>query len=195
MPKTLAQRYELIALNRVKPNPANVNQGDYGAIMESIDANGFFGAILANERTGHILIGNHRYKVAIDQGFDLIPCIWVNVTESQERRIMLADNRTARLGSDDTAALAALLTELAAEDQGLSGTGFDGDDLDDLLNELTKEPKGPDKDPGQEDTRPCVIVYFDNPSERDIYFRKAKDQGFEAVSAAAGEVKLKAARK
>lgn len=134
--KTINQGFEEVPLDNLKMHPRNANQGDFGAIQESIDTNGFFGAVTANRRTGHILAGNHRYKVAKDQHAATIPVIWVDVDEEAELRILLADNRTTRLGHDDENALAALLSELALSDGGLAGTGFDGDDLDDIIERM-----------------------------------------------------------
>jgi len=134
--KTINEGFENVPLANLKPHPRNVNQGDFGAIHESIEQNGFFGAVTANRRTGHILAGNHRYKVAQDAHAATIPVIWVDVDEEAELRILLADNRTARLGHDDESALAALLSELALSDDGLKGTGFDGDDLDEIIGRM-----------------------------------------------------------
>jgi hypothetical protein len=134
--KTINTGFEEVPLQNLKMHPRNVNQGDFGAIQESIEGNGFFGAITANKRTGHILAGNHRYKVAKEQHAATIPVIWVDVDEQQELRILLADNRTARLGHDDENALAALLSELSLSDDGLKGTGFDGDDLDEIIGRM-----------------------------------------------------------
>jgi ParB-like chromosome segregation protein Spo0J len=99
--KTINEGFENVPLANLKMHPRNVNQGDFGAIQESIEANGFFGAVTANKRTGHILAGNHRYKVAKEQHAASIPVIWVDVDEEAELRILLADNRTARIGHDD----------------------------------------------------------------------------------------------
>lgn len=134
--KTINTGFEEVPLQNLKMHPRNVNQGDFGAIQESIEANGFFGAVTVNKRTGHILAGNHRYKVAKEQHAATIPVIWVDVDEESELRILLADNRTARLGHDDENALAALLSELALSEGGLSGTGFDGDDLDEIIGRM-----------------------------------------------------------
>jgi len=80
------------------------------------------------------------------------------VDDEAALRILLADNRTARLGSDNEAALAELLTELAGTERGLAGTGFDGDDLDTLLNDLagqagTELLTDPDEIPDNAPTR------------------------------------------
>jgi len=142
MPRTINTAIESVPLAALKPHHRNVNQGDFGAIAESIESNGFFGTLVANRRTGRILVGNHRYHVAKAQGFAEVPVAWVDVSDEEELRILLADNRTARLGSDNEAALAELLSELIATDVGLIGTGFDGDDLDRLIADLADAAPG-----------------------------------------------------
>jgi DNA modification methylase len=117
-----------------------------GAILESINENGFYGSIVAQRSTGFILAGNHRYQAALQAGASEVPVTWVDVDDARALRILLADNRTTRLGHDNEQALAELLKELA-DDGGLAGTGYDGDDLDELLKELGEEPTAP-ADPG-----------------------------------------------
>lgn len=142
--KILNDGLEVASLDAVRPHPRNPRQGDVGAISVSINENGFYGAIIAQRSTGYILAGNHRYQAAIAAGADRIPVQWVDVDDAHALRILLADNRTNDVASYDDAALAELLTELA-EDGGLTGTGYDGDDLDQLLNDLA-----PKDDDGEE---------------------------------------------
>jgi len=148
MPKTINTAIEDVPLARLKFHPRNANQGDFGAIQQSVEANGFYGTIVANKRTGHILAGNHRYAVAKQMGFERVPVSWVDVDAEQELRILIADNRTTRLGIDNEAQLAELLSELAATPAGLLGTGFDGDDLDELIAKMTVPDFEPVEDTG-----------------------------------------------
>ena len=148
MPKTINTGIEDVPLSRLKFHPRNANQGDFGAIQQSVEANGFYGTIVANKRTGHILAGNHRYAVAKQMGFERVPVSWVDVDAEQELRILIADNRTTRLGIDNEAQLAELLSELAATPAGLLGTGFDGDDLDELIAKMTVPDFEPVEDTG-----------------------------------------------
>jgi DNA modification methylase len=141
MPKTINTKIEDVLLAGLKPHPRNANQGDFGAIQQSVEANGFYGTVVANKRTGHILAGNHRFAVAKQLGFERIPVAWVDVDDQEELRILIADNRTTRLGIDNEERLAELLSELAQTPEGLLGTGFDGDDLDDLIGRLAGESK------------------------------------------------------
>lgn len=137
MPKNINHAIEDAPIGALKIHPRNVNQGDFGAIQESVKTNGFYGVIVANKRTGHILAGNHRYAVAKQLGFERVPVAWVDVNQEEEVRILVADNRTTRLGADNESRLADLLAELAQTDVGLTGTGFDGDDLDRMIGDLS----------------------------------------------------------
>jgi hypothetical protein len=138
---TKAQEYELVSVGAIKPHPRNSRQGDIGAIHESITENGFFGACVVQRSTGHILAGNHRYLAAIDADFNEVPVIWVDVDDDRALRILLADNRTNDIASYDNAALAEILSELANTSD-LLGTGFDGDDLDQLIADLANHGGG-----------------------------------------------------
>jgi hypothetical protein len=55
-------------------------------------------------------------------------------------RILLADNRTAEKAEREPEPLADLLQELEQTEDGLDGTGYMGDDLDELLDDLDKLP-------------------------------------------------------
>lgn len=154
MPKVINTAIESVPLNLLKPHPRNVNQGDFGAIQQSVETNGFYGTIVANRRTGHILAGNHRYAVAKAMHYADVPVAWVDVDDEQELRILIADNRTTRLGIDNEASLAELLSELAVTPIGLEGTGYDGDDLDALISGVAANAKSPDEFPEVDETLP-----------------------------------------
>lgn len=141
------QKYELVEVDQLTPHPENVNEGDVGEIGVSIEKNGWFGAVLANPRTGRILAGKHRWLAAKQKGAKKVPTLWrLCETDEEEVRVMLACNQTTRLGRDDSTKLADLLTELAKTPVGLLGTGFSGDDLDLLLSDLA----GPTFEPATE---------------------------------------------
>jgi len=115
-----------------------------GAIHTSIEENGFYGAVVVQRSTGHILAGNHRYRAVMAAEGYRIPVLWVDCDDRTAEKILLADNRTGELAHRDDEALAELLKELSAEDD-LLGTGYDGDDLEALLKEL--DPAGGGEDP------------------------------------------------
>src|SRR5882724_9329726 len=137
-PPILNQEYARVSVDVLKLHPRNIRQGDTGAIYESIEANGFYGACVVQRSTNFVLAGNHRLIGAKNAGLKEVPVIWVDVDDEAALRIMLVDNRTNDLASNSEAALAELLTELARTPVGLAGTGFDGDDLDLLLSDLAR---------------------------------------------------------
>lgn len=132
----LNEALESVAVADLKLHPWNVNEGDIGAIHQSIEHNGFYGAVVAQRSTGYVLAGNHRLQAAQAAGAESVPVIWVDVDDEHALRILLADNRTTRLGHDDPAALADLLNEILDSAGTLDGTGYTGDDLDELLADL-----------------------------------------------------------
>lgn len=124
---------ESVALDSLRPHPRNPRNGDTDAIQESLRVNGQFKPIVVAD-DGTILAGNHTYAAAAALGWDAISVVRLPVAADSEAatRIMLADNRTSDLGRYDDAQLADLLQLLDAE-TGLVGTGYDSDDLSDLL--------------------------------------------------------------
>jgi hypothetical protein len=136
--KLINEAYEITPCENLKVHPRNVNQGDLKAIESSIGANGFYGAVVAQKSTGYVLAGNHRFMAAKEANLCEIPVIWVDVDDDRALRIMLADNRTTRLGKDDQSALAELLSDLATTDLVLEGTAYSGDDLDEIIAGLEK---------------------------------------------------------
>jgi hypothetical protein len=123
-------------------HPDNPRQGDVGAISASIEVNGWYGTVVAQSSTGRVLAGNHRIEAARHLGMTEVPVYWVDVDDATARRIMLADNRTNDLATYDDAVLAELLTAVA-EDDDLFGSGYDGDDLDDLLADIAGDRDEP----------------------------------------------------
>ena len=184
MPKHLntAADFEMVPIGSLIPSDYNPNQGDYGAIEESIKANGFFGALVCQRSTRQILCGNHRFLVAQKLGYTELPVTWVDVDSDRAKRILLADNRTGRLGLDNPAKLAELLTELADTDEGLTGTAFDGDFLDELIADLerTSAPVEPDAPPpAEEETRPGVIILCETVVEQEHVYNRLHEMGLE----------------
>lgn len=123
---------ENVDINSVFPYPMNARQGDVGLISESLAKNGQFRPIVVNKRDNSILVGNHTWKAAKMLGWKEIAVTFIDVDDEAAAKIVLADNRTADLGSYDHVELAEILQTLPAFD----GTGYDGDDLDELMHEV-----------------------------------------------------------
>jgi len=137
-----AQEFESVAVDALKPHPSNPRKGDVGAIVTSIEANGFYGAVVAQRSTGYILAGNHRWMAAKESGLGSVPVLWLDVDDDRAKRILLADNRTNDLASYNDAALAEILAGLSPD---FAGTGYAEADLAKLIAGMAGEAEeGPE---------------------------------------------------
>jgi len=134
-------------MEEIDLHPDNANVGNIAAIEESIKINGFYAPLIVQSSTGYILAGNHRYRAARNLGYTQVPVVYVDVDDAEAKRIMIVDNRTTRLGHDDTDALTKILEELGDSEVGLMGTGYTHAELQTLLDaqdtfadELLNEP-------------------------------------------------------
>jgi hypothetical protein len=130
-----------VPIDTVSPHPDNPRVGNVDAIADSILTNGFYGALIVQKSTNHIIAGNHRWKAAVQLGMKTVPSIMVDVDDEAAVRILLADNRTSDLGTYDDSALATLLSSLPT----LDGTGYTPDDLSALLPDITDRPPKEDE--------------------------------------------------
>ena len=150
---------EQVNIDLLKHHPRNANHGDVEAIKKSLAVNGWYGSVVVNTATKHILAGNHRVMAAKALGWETVPVQWVDVTPEEELRILVVDNRTTRIGQDDTTKITDILAELSNTPIGLDGTGYSADDLDALIDSLTGtgEPEelltDPDEVPEEVETR------------------------------------------
>ncbi len=157
--RVINKEIEQVAIDLLKHHPRNANQGDVEAIKKSLAVNGWYGSVVANLTTKHILAGNHRVMAAKALGWETVPVQWVDVTPEEELRILVVDNRTTRIGQDDTTKITDILAELANTPIGLDGTGYSAVDLDALIDSLTGtgEPEelltDPDEVPEEVETR------------------------------------------
>jgi len=136
----------LTDIRQLKPHPKNPNKNNTDLIAESIHENGFYGTIIAQRSSGHILVGHHRLQAAEQLGAKEVPVTWVDVDNARALKIMLADNRTAELAHRDDEKLAELLSELQL-DSGLEGTGYINADLDALIAGMTVPDFQPSEEP------------------------------------------------
>jgi ParB-like chromosome segregation protein Spo0J len=129
------QEYAVVPIASLRPHPANPRRGNVGAIAQSIAANGFYGAVVAQRSSGHILAGKHRWEAAQAEGLQAIPVFWIDCDDATARRILSADNRVSDLAGYDDEGLARLLTEIRAEAGTLDGTGYDEKAFESLIRQ------------------------------------------------------------
>jgi hypothetical protein len=127
-----------LPIDSVKAHPSNPRKGNVKKIVESIKANGFYGAIVVQKSTMMILAGNHRWQAAKECGMETIPAMVVDVDDLEAKKILLADNRTSDFAVYDSDELTRLLKDVMIDDS-LTGTGFDANDLDKLISDVTDD--------------------------------------------------------
>jgi hypothetical protein len=110
-------------------HPKNVRKGNLAAIKQSLIAHGQYRPIVVQKSTGYVIAGNHTFMAARDLGWDEIDVTTLDIDDDTAIRIMLIDNRTTELASNDEAALLELLQSI----ESIDGSGYDDEDLEDLL--------------------------------------------------------------
>jgi hypothetical protein len=185
MPVT-AQRYEPDAdLAQLRDHPRNPRRGDDSSVAASLDRNGWYGAIIAQQSTRQILAGHTRRRVLTSTGEQRGPVIWVDCDDETATRILLADNRTAELASWDTEALAALLGEIPD----LMGTGYDAEAFDALVRDLAGPV--PDEKYAREANAPHYEPSGTQPAVSEMYDQTRTSELLAAIEAAEVPASLK----
>jgi ParB-like chromosome segregation protein Spo0J len=179
MSRVINLQIEQVAIDLLKHHPRNANHGDVDAIKKSLAVNGWYGSVVANLTTKHILAGNHRVMAAKALGWETVPVQWVDVTPEEELRILVVDNRTTRIGQDDTTKITDILAELANTAIGLDGTGYSAVDLDALISELSgvadETPEFEDK---EFSNQYGVIITCESEQEQEVVYNKLLGEGY-----------------
>lgn len=133
------RRANLSELNLFHKNP---RVGNVDVIKASLRAHSQYKPVVVNKgthtgRPNEILAGNHTVKAIRDLAEEnpdderwATVDVWeIDVDDDRAGRIVVADNRTSELGHTDEEALLELLQDL----EDLDGTGYEDEDLDDLV--------------------------------------------------------------
>ena len=129
-----------VSVASITPHPENARKGNVEGIKESLLASGQYRSIVVNKRTMECLAGNHTLKAATELGWDAIDVDFVDASPDAARRILVADNRYNDMAVYDDKALGALLGNMMLAGQ-LKGTGYNPDQVDDLLSALDALPE------------------------------------------------------
>lgn len=145
--------------------PGNPRQGDVGALSESFRRFGQQKPVVVQESSKQVAAGNHAIDAMTSLRWSHGAGVMSPLSDEDARAYLIADNRTAELGSYDEEALGAILRDLAKTGN-LQGTGYDGDDVDDFLRKLDSESKKerPEISFSEElmESHNYLVLYFDN---------------------------------
>lgn len=127
-----------VPVDSLTPNPVNPRQGDIGAVSASLKRFGQRKPLVAQAKTMIVYAGNHTLAAAKALGWSHIAAVEIDADQTDLTAFGIADNRTSDLGTYDEAMLADLLKALAQDGQ-LEGTGYDGEDVDRLLQDVNSQ--------------------------------------------------------
>ncbi|KAA1180899.1 DNA modification methylase [Paenibacillus sp. B2(2019)] len=129
-------------LNAALYNPrVDLQPGDpeYEKLRRSLDEFGYVDPIIWNEQTGNMVGGHQRYKVMVhEKGCTELAVSVVNLDPERERLLNLALNKVS--GRWDDEALAQLLNELQEGGADLDLSGFDSEEIGELITEFNGMP-------------------------------------------------------
>lgn len=103
---------EMVELDRIKPDPANVRlHDDYNlqTIEESLKEFDQHAPLVVQRSTGRIIIGNGRYEAMMRLGWKTALVHWVDDDDTKALRRAIVDNRSGELASWDEEALNEIL--------------------------------------------------------------------------------------
>lgn len=128
---------ETVPTDAISVHPRNPNDGDVDSIADSLAENKQFLPVVVQKSTGYVLSGNHTLLAAQQLKHKTIDVVYVDVDDERALRIMLAANKTRdRNKGYREPLLAEIMSEL---DGDYAGTGWDPDEVDDLMAALGDE--------------------------------------------------------
>ena len=151
----------------------------YEALRRSIDEFGLVEPLVWNKRsvkqgwkkgTTGVLVGGHqRLQIIREMGWEEVELTTTDLTEEKEKALNIALNKIS--GEWDGAGLAEVLAEIDASGIPVQITGFDGSELDRLLEESRAEEPEWVYTPELLEEHNYVVLYFDN----EVDWESAKD--------------------
>jgi len=118
-----ALRLEYRSPAELAENPLNWRRHpdtQLSALSDVITEVGWAGACLFNERTGRLIDGHARRKVAIEQGCEKVPVLVGDWSEADEAKILATLDPLAAMAEADAAALDALLRDVQTGSQAVA---------------------------------------------------------------------------
>jgi DNA modification methylase len=122
-------------------NPAEHPTKQKAAIQKSLEEFGWVAPVVVSRGTGTILDGHARVEEALTQEWPLVPVRYLDVTPAEEKKVLVAINRTGELRGVDEDRLLEVLTSLK-EETGEFAPGYDAEDFAAKIGALREEIEG-----------------------------------------------------
>jgi DNA (cytosine-5-)-methyltransferase len=134
---------ELVAADYNPRKALTPEDSEYQKIKRSIEEFGYVDPIIINE-DGTIIGGHQRCTVLKDLGYEEVDVVVVSLDKQREKALNIALNKIT--GEWDELKLKDLLIDLDLGDYDISLTGFEQEDLAELVDNLAVEPEAMDDD-------------------------------------------------
>jgi len=135
----------LIDIKSVKPDPRNARQHpsrNIDTIKKSLEAYGQRKPIVVNSNTGFIEAGNGMWEAAKSLGWTQIAVVKVDDDKDVAKAYGLMDNQSALLADWDLPTLKDLLQELDDGSVDMDLTGFNVDEIEELMTQFHEDNEG-----------------------------------------------------
>lgn len=129
----------LVPATSVSLYPGNARRHDQDAITASLTDLGCHRPVNAQRSTGYALVGNGMLRGLLDLGAEQVPVTWRDCTDTVAREVVIRDNRTGDLATDDPADLLALLDALEQDGADLARIGYQPGDMDALTRAVANQ--------------------------------------------------------
>ncbi len=143
-------------------NPRD-NSDAISKVADSINRWGFASPIVARSQDGRVIAGHTRLAAALSLGLDSVPVRFMDLDEQSANALALADNRLGEVADWDVDTLTDILQSLQEDGVDLDGLGWEGSELDDLLQSIDpilpdgSEDDVPDLQEGEADSQPGQV--------------------------------------
>ena len=115
--------YELASPADLKAHPANFRKhpaGQLEALRGSLNELGWVQAVIVNQNTGNVVDGHARLDEALKEGTEKIPVLYVNLTEEEEKKVLVVLDQITEMARRDGDAMLEVLASIEFQDQGLT---------------------------------------------------------------------------
>lgn len=183
--------YQTTPISQLNNYYNNPKTGDIEAIASSLTINGMYRPVVVNRgtytnRPMEILAGNHTIKAMRllaernpdDERWRFAETYIIDVDDDRATRIVLADNRTADLGSYDNDILLELLGDLD-DNLGLAGTGYTDDYINALLGGVEELPEEGDAEMTDSPISYSIVVECSSEAEQARLLDRFIEEGLE----------------
>ena len=164
------QKYGQIAIEALIPYERNArthSEAQVEKIANSIREFGFLNPVLIDQKN-MIIAGHGRVLAAKKLGLKQVPCLKVeDLTETQVRAYILADNKLAEEAGWDEVLISQELAALHDEDFDIELTGFELPKLDDWFNRTEKD--GEARQDGNDEYNEFLQKFEDKKTTDDCY--------------------------